>query len=978
MAKGDIISIDTNKLKTGLSRFNSAKTKFNNNVYGTYKNSYFKTSGNSQVAKLRKTSDTLYKNLKEMYNNIKTYTEDYIESIQDLENDLKNGKCSTRDQVTMRAAINQLNAILDGADPDEIDINPKTGEVEFGSMGKFEEWATNGHGWKDSAFNINMDKFNAANASSVISYRDENGKLVKIEGYNSNERTMVMTAAMTNNMNYYRMVMNSNSGLKEKTANIYIAAYANSPAVMGFLEASNPLPVTLEKLIDVKYTKKQQSTVDASKEGLGYGAGYFGGMAFSFVTGGGLIGEKALGEGALKVIAKTGGKSLTNKKTVVFAVNRFSDVFSSAPLNISDSLKNSYHSSGKIDWKQFGKMMAVNTGSDIVFGGLLDGVGIGVGKLVSKSGNIKNAFAAIGDGVKNYNFHSKAGFMRIPGLNRDSFVMPKKGMHKLHVQVVKDVENMGLLDKNVGNKLYNMFKDDNYIYGIHRTPSQHFANSIMNEGLVLTGHGGNVNSKNVDLNLNISFRENKSDFDFAMFVRDIKSASSYKTIYDKGYAMVVRLPKNYDINDLVVYKDGQPVLKKDYIVGKIEVDNGNVYKSENTIFRNDIKDDNVSSNEAEGLLARYNELMKIKNSDEYKIYNENAKKGYAQELRQDFYAVDVELPRLQAKLDEYIGNNQNNGVAIHSNNVSESNVSSLKNDILGKIEDNFDDLSKARQAYLELNKRVHYDNQWIFGDEELKRSIYSKKGGFENLDGNNVICKGWSSLYQELLVDIGFDAEDIYIRGGNSLGSHKWVEVDLHNGKILIADATDSLNSSIDLANCKIGSPTVGFVIANADCSGMRLRNLMKDREATLEAHSRKLWENFDEKIGYAKNGYLSDLYKQAGNLFNDVDLYNDIVNKNGVKKSSFDQFTSFNIPDGVDGYEAFGYFHKIKKLYKDSFNSINIHIRGYNNGERIEGVAYIQSFDKSMIYSESLGKVFFNNLDEKDKFFAEHAIVSR
>lgn len=416
MAKSDVISIDTNKLSTGLSHFNSAKSKYNNNVYDTYKNSYFKTCSNSQVAKLRKNCDKLYEKLKKMYKNINKYTDDYIKSVQDLENDLKNGTSKT---ASVAAAINQLNAILDGEDPSEIEINNKTGEVEA-DMGWFEKWATNGHGWEGSATSINIEKYKAANAPKKVTYIDENGKKVIVEGYTKEEQNLIITAAMTNNIQYLNMVMNSNKGIKKKVGGLYTADYANCPAVMGFLKASNPLPITLDKLAGIKYTKKQQKTIDASKSSFKYGAGYFAGMAFSYITGGGAIAEKPISAAILKGAAK---KGIVNKKGLNFAVNRASDVISSAPLNINDSIKGATDANGNIDYKKAIKLMGLNTAADIAFGGIIDGVISGVGK-IKGNGAVKagidraKQYAKDVADLKYINLNSKAGSIKIPGFNR--------------------------------------------------------------------------------------------------------------------------------------------------------------------------------------------------------------------------------------------------------------------------------------------------------------------------------------------------------------------------------------------------------------------------------------------------------------------------------------------------------------------------------------------------------------------------------
>lgn len=283
MASSDTISIDTSALQNGLQQFDSRKAVFEKTAYSTYKGSYLKTSGSSTVAKLRAKVDGLYSDLSSSYSGISSYTKAYLESMLNLEASLKSGKLSKADEANVTERIMLLNAILNGGDPSEIEINPRTGMV---TEGIFDE--------KTGYNSLNMKEFEKANAAKKITYVDHDGKKVTIDGYTANEMNMLITAAMTSGSNY-RMVANSSKSLRKKNAAILTSEYARAPIAIGFADGFNDIfdngKISSDKISVSKLSKEQKKTIEHYKGSWFYKGGYYAGVATRFIIGGALLSE---------------------------------------------------------------------------------------------------------------------------------------------------------------------------------------------------------------------------------------------------------------------------------------------------------------------------------------------------------------------------------------------------------------------------------------------------------------------------------------------------------------------------------------------------------------------------------------------------------------------------------------------------------------------------------------------------------------
>ena len=307
----------------------------------------------------------------------------------------------------------------------------------------------------------------------------------------------------------------------------------------------------------------------------------------------------------------------------------------------------------------------------------------------------------------------------------------------------------------------------------------------------------------------------------------------------------------------------------------------------------------------------------------------------------------------------------------------EFNAIEMKNDILNSIDSNMNDIQRARKAYIELNNRLHYSMDYVKGNDEIRKSIYTKELDFNNLNSDNVICKGWSELYRDVLIDSGFDADKVRIVGGTNVGAHKWIEVDIGNNQILVADATEAINHSIDLSNCKSGMKTNGFVILSKEMSGQALSSFNADYSSWNQ-----YLKNVDKSIGYATdNGYYADILEKSKNKFSDNNLAKRIFGDKIFDKK-YDQLINIEIPTNMDGYETYAYFNQVERILFDSQEQGNISVKllYIQNSTGKEGVTFISSTSdinkKYMIYSKTTGKLIFNTLEEVSDYMRKFNIT--
>ena len=191
--------------------------------------------------------------------------------------------------------------------------------------------------------------------------------------------------------------------------------------------------------------------------------------------------------------------------------------------------------------------------------------------------------------------------------------------------------------------------------------------------------------------------------------------------------------------------------------------------------------------------------------------------------------------------------------------------------------------------------------------------------------------------------------------GGNNIGSHKWVRLDLHNGYVLLADAADVINGTNDIANCKIGSSTNGFLIVPYEQANVR----PKDIELTTLIENQLQIKGYDNSIGYTKNGmYFDQAYMTYQQKYSKK-IFSDKVLRNSFFKMEFTK--------EMDGTDAFVFMRRMCKLINptldDSIIEPEPHICFRNTENGVEVVAYLavdngNGKTKYLLYSKSLGKI--------------------
>ncbi len=234
-----------------------------------------------------------------------------------------------------------------------------------------------------------------------------------------------------------------------------------------------------------------------------------------------------------------------------------------------------------------------------------------------------------------------------------------------------------------------------------------------------------------------------------------------------------------------------------------------------------------------------------------------------------------------------------------------------------------DIISKTRSVYYELGKKVHY-NVEVIDDNSIMNKMLSKMTTFDTLNPDNkIVCRGWSELYKEALIESGVSVDNIKIINVND--KHWWVEVyDPKYNCFIVADATEAARTNglmnFDLSSVKNGMPTKGFYVLSAEkynlikekngCFGTRVNKLANDLElvSNNDAYLRKL----DISLGYAsKQGYKAELVEKANKLFSNNSLLEKVSKSdpNAIKRNIF---LKVPLNENVDGYEAYGYFKKI------------------------------------------------------------------
>ena len=253
--------------------------------------------------------------------------------------------------------------------------------------------------------------------------------------------------------------------------------------------------------------------------------------------------------------------------------------------------------------------------------------------------------------------------------------------------------------------------------------------------------------------------------------------------------------------------------------------------------------------------------------------------------------------------------------------VSDLNKKNLIKDIVDDIPVDLDDTAKAREIYLKLNQSVSYSDEYLAMNSYDKAKytkelsdIYNKQVDIENMPTNSsVVCSNWAKMYKELLEESGISSENIEVIRREKMGSHNYVKIDLGNGKIILADATNNISGHTDLVNTKINNKTSGFIITTqeefdrAKSSGKGVKNIFQTLND--EKNSESL-SKIDDKIGYSTEQYAKD-------IDDIVNYYKDADNN---KVSTKDKVTSYKNLYDQEKYGATEWYTISKDFDKNIF----------------------------------------------------------
>lgn len=329
------------------------------------------------------------------------------------------------------------------------------------------------------------------------------------------------------------------------------------------------------------------------------------------------------------------------------------------------------------------------------------------------------------------------------------------------------------------------------------------------------------------------------------------------------------------------------------------------------------------------------------------------------------YITSMRIEDVKAAYDILYKNHNN--TYVNTATVNQASID-LKNEIVATVNQDDSDFIKARKAYIELNKRINYDPTYHKVDDNTKNQIFNSVKSFNDLDGTSVVCSGWSYLYAEVLQEVGIPASNITIQGGTG---HKWVEIKLNDGNIIIADATDVINHSTDLSSCKSGFQTNGFLYISSDYSG---RRLSKIADKNISEAPNTQFRNIDKYLGYAApNGdYANETIEKLAQFKNNSKDKNLISNIDNPSEFIFNN----PLPENMDGYDACSYYNKVTRLLESDRYDYNVNVlyKELPDG-KYEAITVVMEYDsetgdkKYMLIGKNIGRLTFDTYKEYQNY---------
>ncbi len=434
MAKKDVLTIDTARASDGLKVFESKKKSFTT-AYNAYQGSYLNTCGDSTVRKLNNTVKGIYSAINSLYASLNSYTASYIKSVQSLEESLRNGLIPPEEESDVKAKIAAVNEILNGANPTDIEIDPRTGEVIVDKFGNKKYY---GGAW------------DGATVAERFMSRPDPSKISSITGMNMSRNGQEVIEANADRLTH---------------------AYIAHPKLTSFVQGL--APTSLETIFSVKYNDRQLEKVTKIK-GDNVGWETAGTIAGFVLAGGGikgaLKGGRALGAGAKILgseglskglgtiagriaakglsketpeIAIKGAQKIGLKEALKFgAKETLIENVRILPLTHGYSLRDSYDiESGKVNAKKYGLSMLGNILTDLGVMGL-GKLGMKGLKSIKKSSFIKfdiSPETTIMGKIRNA-LDDQSAYSRVNSIDRNIF-------HWNNYEISMGADNYSVLNK---------------------------------------------------------------------------------------------------------------------------------------------------------------------------------------------------------------------------------------------------------------------------------------------------------------------------------------------------------------------------------------------------------------------------------------------------------------------------------------------------------------------------------------------------
>ena len=291
---------------------------------------------------------------------------------------------------------------------------------------------------------------------------------------------------------------------------------------------------------------------------------------------------------------------------------------------------------------------------------------------------------------------------------------------------------------------------------------------------------------------------------------------------------------------------------------------------------------------------------------------------------------------------------------------NQRNNSQVQQRILSKAMTQQDEIVRTRILYQELNKVLNY-NLSYFKESNNQQSVIMSEHILASrlLQGDKVVCKGWSEAFRDLCLAAGLNATIVTTQKKG----HYWVSVQLKDGRYILCDPTDAINNSIDLGNSKLGLPTNGFLIVDEANKYTRPITLYRNENNRdfLNYNAQQI-RMVDILAGYAtENGYMAEYLASANQLFD-------------TTTGASQEISVFNlpIPPNTDGYEIYSYYKYVIKNNPNLMGNYSLNYKYFRTTQGISQINICQELTgqfRVQLYSEVHGKVLLRNMEEAEIF---------